>query len=294
MPVLSRSTPPRLTSSIDEGGLPLVDVAGAVTAAVRGLIPSCSCAVLVQVGSAWQIVAQSGAAEIGHYHWRHLAALDMARPGIVRTDRHLVAGVASRRLAACLLLVANPGCEVPERAAELLRSMLDCAAEKLDAAVVLQRRDRALRRLELLRLQGDGEHARSFDELRSLVASLWPRAIVNYLSRDLAMTMERPVRRLVREACATQATAVAAAPDGTYLLPAEWTHCVAVPVSKTEALLVEPAAAGEALDEESVAAASVFARLWTLVERHEAALADARRLRQEDRETGHGTAPVAA
>jgi GGDEF domain-containing protein len=151
---------------------------------------------------------------------------------------------------------------------------------------VLQRRDRALRRLELLRLQGGGEHVRSVRELETVVAALWPRSSVRYIARDAAATTERPIRRLIREACSNGTTAVDASPDGASLLTPHWTHRLAVPVSNNGALLIEPAAAGEVLDEESVAAATVVTRMWSLVERQEALQADLRSLRHEDPETG--------
>ena len=266
--------------------LPLVDVANAVTAAARGLVPSCTAALVIKVGQSWQVLSQSGQADVIGYHRRQLAALDLGRCGVVLTERHLVAGLKARSAPMCLLLVAAHGREVPERAPELLHSMLECAAEKLDAAAALQHRDRALRRLELLRVQGDGDELRSVRDLERLVASLWPLSTVRYLSRDAALGLERRLRRVVGEACTSGSMKVDTTSDDTSLRPVDWTHRVAVPVTKQAALLIEPAAAGEALDEESVAAAAVVARIWALVERQQALEADLRSLRQEDRETG--------
>ncbi len=265
--------------------LPLVDVAGAVTAAARGLVPSCTSALVIKVGQSWQVLAQSGPADVIGYHRRELTSLDLERCGVVRTDRHLVAGVSARSAAMCLLLVAAHGREVPDRAPELLRSMLECAADKLDAAAALQHRDRSLRRLELLRAQADGHELRSVRDLEHLVASLWPASTVRPLSRDDALGLERRLRRIVGEACTTGRLKIDTS-DDSGLRPADWTHRVAVPVTKHGALLIEPAAAGEALDEESVAAATVVARMWALTERQETLEADLRTLRQEDRETG--------
>ncbi len=257
-----------------------------MTAAARGLVPSCTAALVIKVGQSWQVLSQSGQADVIGYHRRQLAALDLGRCGVVLTERHLVAGLNARSAPMCLLLVAAHGREVPDRAPELLHSMLECAAEKLDAAAALQHRDRALRRLELLRVQGDGDELRSVRDLERLVASLWPLSTVRYLSRDAALGLERRLRRVVGEACTSGSMKVDTTSDDTSLRPVDWTHRVAVPVTKQAALLIEPAAAGEALDEESVAAAAVVARIWALVERQQALEADLRSLRQEDRETG--------
>lgn len=272
------------------GGLPLVDVAAAVAAAARGLVPSCTCALVTRIGRFWQVLAQCGPADITGYREQHLASLELVRSGVIRSGRHLVTGLDSRFAAACLVLIAAPGDEVPERAPELLQSMLECAATKLDAAAALQRRDRAIRRMELIRAQADGAELRTVRDVEQAVASLWPVTTVRYVSRDAAMALERPLRRLVAEACSTGRLSAEEPPEREMLLPADWKHRVVVPVSKSGALLLEVAAAGEPLDDESVAAAMVVARIWALVEREEALQADLRSLRHEDRETGCMTA----
>ncbi len=266
--------------------LPLIDVACAVTAAARGLVPSCTAALVTRVGRSWQILAQNGPADVIGYHRRELASLDLGRCGITLSDQHLVAGLDTRGAAICLVLVAAHGREVPVRAPDLLQSILDCAAEKLDEAAALQRRDRAIRRMELLRGQGQEAGLRSMRDLEDLVASLWPLATVRYLSRDAALGLERRLRRIIGEACTTGNVAVDATSDDPNLRTPDWTHRVAVPVSKHGALLIEPAAAGEMLDEETVAAAAVAARMWSLVERQETLEADLRSHREEDGETG--------
>jgi hypothetical protein len=262
-------------ASATDSNLPLVDVAGAVTAAVRGLMPSCASAIIIRVGGCWQILAQNGAADVALYHQRQLASLDLSACGVIRTERHLVAELPCKRAAACLLLVALPGREVPDRAHELVRAMLECAGPKLDAAVDLQCRDRALRRLELL-----GREARSLShsvgDLEDAVASLWPRCAVRYVSGDELGELDHPTRRLIRSACST-ATTVRDEQDRATLLRSDWVHRVAVPLSSHGALLVEPAAAGEALDDESVAAATAAARIWSLVAAGEGRVVEADR-----------------
>ena len=57
-----------------DGGLPLVDLAAAVTAAARGLVPSCTCALVTRIGRSWQVLAHCGPADITGYHEQHLAS----------------------------------------------------------------------------------------------------------------------------------------------------------------------------------------------------------------------------
>jgi hypothetical protein len=270
--------------STADSDLPLVDVAGAVTAAVRGLVPSCASAIVSRIDGCWQIVAQCGPADVALYHQRHLALLDLGAVGVIRTDRHLIARLASERVAACLLLVALPGCDVPERAHELVRAMLECAASKLDGAATLQRRDRALRRRELL--DRECSHLpRSIPELEEAVASLWPRCTARYIAQDALAGLDHATRRLVKSACSTGVTTAMDEPDSMALLPSDWVHRIAVPVPSRGALLVEPAAAGERVDGESVAAAKAAALIWSLVATHDNLQAELRSLRQEDPET---------
>src|SRR5437868_5227022 len=264
--ILSAATPPAPQPVVvqpdpfdldQEGGLPLADVAAAVAAAARGLVPSCTCALVTRIGRFWQVLAQCGPADITGYHEQHLTSLELVRSGVIRSGRHLVAGLDSRSAAVCLVLIAAPGHEVPERAPELLQPMLEYAATKLDAAAALQRRDRALRRMELIRAHADGAELRTVRDVEQSVASLWPATTVRYVSRVAAMALERPLRRLVTEACSTGRLMAEEPPEREMLLPADWKHRVVVPVSKGGALLLEPAAAGEPLDDESVAAAMV-------------------------------------
>ena len=102
--ILSAATPAALRPVADpgpfelegDGGLPLVDVAAAVAAAARGLVPSCTCALVTRIGRSWQVLAQCGPADITGYHEQHLASLELVRSGVIRTGRHLVAGLDSR------------------------------------------------------------------------------------------------------------------------------------------------------------------------------------------------------
>ena len=76
--------------------------------------------------------------------------------------------------------------------------MLECAATKLDAAAALQHRDRALRRMELLRAQGDGVELRTVRDVEQTVASLWPvatRALRVARRRDGPRAAAAPARR---------------------------------------------------------------------------------------------------
>ncbi len=273
------------TGASTDFNLPLADVAGTVVAAVRKVVPSCASAVVVRVGGRWQLLAQSGPADVSIYHQRHLESTDLAARGVVRTERHLVAEIASRDVAAGLLLVALSGREVPEHAHEIVRPILEDAASNLDVAAALQRHDRALRRVELLGRPGGGQ-ADSVSELERAVACLWPRCVVRYVAVDALAGLDHATRRLVRSASETETATEPPEPTGSMLLGSDWVHRVAVPVSARGALLIEPAAGGEALDRESVAAAGAAARIWSLVGRLDALQAELVALRDEDPETG--------
>jgi hypothetical protein len=288
------ATPPRtfapLDDRLDAGSRPpLVEVAAALVQVVRGVLPSCTCAVVTEIGGAWQTIARGGPADETAYLTGHLADLDLTRCDVAMAGRHLVARLPSRRVPAFLLLLSSrDDADLPTGTAGRIYGLLDEAGPKLDAAAGLQRRERALRRLEVLHTHGTGaDPVRDVRELEEVVAGLWPAATARYVPRGTAEGLDPVAARIVREACACSTTIVASPlSDATPPLhPVDHAHRLAVVIPGSGALLVEVAAAGEELDLESVAAAGVVARLY--------ALADRERRLQLDREILRGIGAAA-
>lgn len=277
------ATPPRTFPPLDDDpGLPLSDMAGALAEAVRALVPSCTCAIVVRAGDAWQCVARRGPADETAYVRRHLADLDLARCDVALARRHLVARLPARRVSAWLLMVASRDEALPDRVAGLVHALLDEAARNLDVAVAIQRRDRALRRLEVLHAHGaGGEPVRDIPELLEAIAGLWGCAAASYVPRDTIGGLDPEAASIVREACACSASVVASLPVSAAgrLLPVEHAHRLAVAVPGFGAVLVEAAAGGEELDPETVAAAAIVARLFAVAERERGLQADREMLR---------------
>jgi hypothetical protein len=272
-PVHGSATPPRTFPPLDElddARLPLLDVAGAMTEAVLALVPSCTCAIVVRAGDAWQCIAWRGPVADETRHRRRLAELDLGRCEMVLARRHLVARLPAQRVAAWLIMLASGDDPLPDRVAGLVHALLDDAGPNLDAAAAMQARDRALRRLEILHLHGaGGRPVCDEDELVQAVAGLWPCARARYVPRDTMDGLTPEAARIVREACARSTTVVACPAPGAMgpLSPLEHVHRLAVAVPGRGAVLVEVAAGGQELDAESVAAAAVVARLFALAER---------------------------
>jgi len=265
---------PRTFPALDEldaSRPPLPEVAGAIVDAVRLLLPSATCAVVVRAGETRQCIARRGAVDVAAYHRRHLARLDLDRCDIALARRHLVTRLPSRRVRAWLLVLGPDEGALPDGVARFAHALVDDAGRRLDAALAMQRRDRALRRLEVLHAHGAGAvPARDPDELSEIVAGLWPAAVARYAPRDSIAGLDAEAARIVREACACSTTAVASSTRSgatESLLPVEHVHRLAVAVPGRGAVLVEAAAAGEPLDGETVTAAAVVARLFALAER---------------------------
>jgi hypothetical protein len=262
---------------------PLLEAASSIVHTVRSVVPSCTGALVTEIGGAWQTVARSGPADETAYLTAHLADLDLARCDVALARRHLVARLPTRRVPACLVLLSSRADDLPAGIAGRITGLLDDAGPQLDEAAARQRRDRALRRLEVLHSHGAGadpvSHVRQLEEV---VAGLWPVATARYVARGTADGLDPTAARIVREACACSTTIVASPhSDATpSLQPVDHAHRLAVVIPGSGALLLEVAAAGEELDVESVAAAGVVARLF--------ALADRERRPQVDREILRG------
>jgi HD-GYP domain-containing protein (c-di-GMP phosphodiesterase class II) len=243
--------------------------------------------VAVEIGAAWQLVAQVGSVEVVSDPRGTLAV------GLPRGERsqdgdgYAVSAFPTANLRALLIVLAETEAEVPAHLHARLRTLLDEGGALLDDAVAVQQRDRAVRRVTLL------EHARSevrpscvTHDVEDAISSLWPSASVRFY--DLGEIREAPwsTRGLMQTSYDLDRLVVDDAP-GSGLLPADLSYRVAVPFrSRRGAFLVQPRAGGEELDIESVAAASAVARTAELLDRQHALASEIRTLRREDPETG--------
>ena len=152
----------------------------------------------------WQVLAQCGPADITGYHEQHLASLELVKCGVIRTGRHLVAGLDSRsrrRLSGAGRGARSRGAR-PGAGAAAAR----CSSARRRSSTPPRRCSAAIGRFAGWSCSVPRPTAASSGPVRDveqIVASLWPVATVRYVSRDAAMALERPLRRLVGEACST-------------------------------------------------------------------------------------------
>jgi GGDEF domain-containing protein len=295
-PQMTRHTPSPISlprddaeraAPLDHAPLALLEVAASVAEGARKLVPSCTATVAVELGSAWQLLAQCGNVDVAS-DWR--GALAVGLPSGERAqqgDGYAVSAFPSSNLRALLILLAEPETEVPTHAHASLRTLLDEGGALLDDALAVQQRDRAVRRVTLL------EHARRqvrpsrvTDDVEDAISSLWPCASVHFHDLDEIRDAPWSTRGLVQTSYDLDRLVVDDAP-GSGLLPADLSYRVAIPFrSRRGAFLVQPWAGGEDLDIESVAAASAVARTAELLDRQHALTTEIRTLRREDPETG--------
>ncbi len=264
----------------------LLDVAGEIAAGVHALVPSCSCAVVVQLGVGWQVVGESGCDDVAGGH--HRAVAEAIARGKAQRHGVLVETFGSHALVARLVLATDGDEPIPELAQEAVQAVRQQGGALLDRALAAQQRDRAIRRLASSRAHGDGlACATTVDGLREAMASLWPDATVAYHGRDALGSAPFVLRRLVRAACDQDRPAVDEAPAAGAVLGLDARRRFAVPAaSRQGAFVLETAIAGEELDAESVAAAENLVRVARLLERQASLTSEMRSLRREDRETG--------
>jgi hypothetical protein len=239
----------------------IVAVATGLAQSVHTLMPACSAGVVVAVGSEWQLLAQRGSTDIAS-SWRASLAERVRDSDRGEQDSsHLVAPFAAVQSHVLLVLVAEPGGQLPRRAYRTLRPVLDEGGVLLDRAVAAQRRDRAIRRVLLACRERDGHPLRTIDDLEDALSALWPNATAHFhKTTDLARA-PRAARRLLRSACDRDQPTVGSTPTGNGLLPPTLRCQVAIPLpSRGGAILVESSAGGEEPDMDSVATALGVAR----------------------------------
>ena len=130
---------------VSDGARPpaLLDVAGEIAAGVHELVPSCSCAVVVQLGVGWQVVGQSGRDDVAG--GRHEAIAEAIAHGKAQRHGGLVETFGSHALVSRLVLAADGDEPIPEVAREAVQAVLQQGGALLDRALAAQQRDRAIR-----------------------------------------------------------------------------------------------------------------------------------------------------
>jgi HD-GYP domain-containing protein (c-di-GMP phosphodiesterase class II) len=264
--------------------------------AAHALVPSCTAAVAVEVGSRWQLLAQTGSVDVAS-DWRGtLAASSGGGDGPRQGEGYAVAVIPVGSFRALLILVGESDSSVPARALESVGGLLAEGAERLEDARAAQQRDRAARRIESLsRRHTEVRPSRVTDQLETAVAGLWPHAVVSFY--DLGARKDAPssTRRLAQTAYDLDNPVFDDAPAARRLLPATLTYRFAIPFrARRGALIVQVLADGEAIDNESVAVAHALARAAELRDHERSLTTEVRTLRREDPATGCAPGDVLA
>ena len=255
------TTMPTHDRTHESGAHALIEIAYGLANGVHTLIPTATAAVAVSVGSGWQLLAQSGPIDVATT-WRANEA-DQVRDSDLPQQHadHLVAPFSAVGLHALLIVEAASSEQMPRRAHAIVQPLLDAGGILLDRALIVQERDRAVRRVVRLCQHENARAAHTIDDLERAVASLWPEATARFHDpADLGSTCWS-ARRLVRTACELDQPSVGRKPGHDGLLPIDLVYQVAIPVPSTSgAILIEVRAGGEELDTRSLATAIALIR----------------------------------
>jgi hypothetical protein len=243
----------------ERGSLALLEIAEGLTLGMRTLVPTCTTAVVVGVGSDWQLLAQAGPIDVSAL-WRQDVADLVRDTDVARVARdYVVAPFAAVCLHALLILVSDT--EIPARAIEIAQPLLDTGGILLDRALEVQARDRVVRRVVLLCEERHGRRWDSTEQLERVLATLWPDATATVHERLAFDGIPWSARRIVRTACSGGRPVVSRTPAHGGLLPPDLKHQVAIPLpSGRGAVLIETRAGGEEIDHRTLAAAIAMTR----------------------------------
>ena len=141
------TAPSRTTVTREPGAHALVEIAYGLANGARTLVPSATAAVVVAIGSEWQLLAKAGPLEIAD-SWPVAVANQVRDSDLPQQhDGYLLAPFSAIGLHALLIVVAAPGEQMPRRTHALLQPLLDAGGILLDRALTVQERDRAVRRV---------------------------------------------------------------------------------------------------------------------------------------------------
>ena len=254
----------------DPGAHALVEIAYGLANGAHTLVPTATAAVVVAIGSDWQLLAQAGPLASPADRWP-AAVADQVRDSDLPQQHAgcLVAPFSAIGLHALLIVVAASSEQVPRRTHALVQPLLDAGGILLDRALVVQERERAVRRVVRLCQHEGGRAPRTVADVERAVASLWPAARARFHEPADPRGACWSTRRLVRAACDLEQPSIGRTPAYDGLMPVDLTHLVAIPMPAQDgAILVEVPAGGEELDTRSLATAIAMTRDMEVVARH--------------------------
>jgi hypothetical protein len=243
------------------GPFAVLEIAAGLADGVHTLIPSATAAVVVSVGSDWQLLASRGPLDI-------TATWDAAIANQVRDSDlpqqhagYLVAPFSSVGMHALVIVAAEPGEQLPRRAHALVQPLLDAGGILLDRALAVQQRERAVRRVVGLCQQTDLRPVHTLADLEDAIASLFVEGSARFHHCGAPIGTGWSARRLVRSACETDHPSIGRTPAYEGLMPRDLAYQIAIPLPFQEgAILIEAPAGGEALDTRNLAAAIALTR----------------------------------
>ncbi len=245
----------------ETGGLPLLDIAEGLANGVQTLLPRCTAGVVVGLGAEWQLLAARGPGDVAAHFDEALAAQVRDSDVAAQHGGLLVAPFSSVTGHVLLVLVADDGLELPERAAAIVQPLLDAGGILLDRALAVQDRDRAVRRVVLLCQEHSGRQGRAIADLEHALTLLWPDSTAGFYDLTALTGASWSCRRLVRTACELDQTTISRRPVKAGLLGRDLRYQIAIPLREHGgALVVDVPAGGEELDTRSVAAAIAMTR----------------------------------
>jgi hypothetical protein len=251
----------------EAGANALIEIAYGLANGVHTLIPSATAAVVVSIGSEWQLLAQIGPVDISST-WRPNVANQVRDSDLPQQHSdHLVAPFSAVGLHALLIVESATSDQMPRRAHAIVQPLLDAGGILLDRALAVQERDRAVRRVVRLCQHENARPAHTISDLERAVASLWPEASARFHDASNLSDTCWSARRLVRNACEVDQPSVGRTPAYEGLMPLDLQYQIAIPVPSTGgAILVSVRAGGEELDPRSLATAIAMTRDSELVE----------------------------
>lgn len=243
------------------GAHALLEIAAGLADGVHTLIPNATAAVVVAVGSEWQLLAARGSIDIPA-RWRPEIAKQVRDSDLPQQHGdYLVAPFSSVGMHALLIVATDSKEQMPRRAHGIVQPLLDAGGILLDRALTVQERDRAVRRVVRTCSEGTANPVRTLADLERAVASLWPSATARFYDPNALVGTCWSGRRLIRVACDLDRPSIGCAPACEGLMPHDSYHQVAIPVASLGgAILLEALAGGEQLDTRSLATAISLVR----------------------------------
>jgi hypothetical protein len=255
------TTHPTETRAPETGRLALLEIAAGLADGVHTLIPSATAAVVVAIGPEWQLLATRGPIDIAE-GWRGAIANQVRDSDLPQQHGdYLVAPFSAVGMHALLIVASETSDQMPRRAHALVQPLLDAGGILLDRAIIVQQRERAVRRVVRLCQLKETRPLRTIADLERTVASLWPNAVVRFHDPNELGGTPWSARRLVRIACDLDQPSIGRTPAYDGLMPRDLRYQVAIPMpSQDGALLIECSAGGEEFDTRSLATAIALTR----------------------------------